>query len=46
MHDVTNTQVIDGRMVKVLVWYDNEFGYVHRMAELAAKVAASFEPPR
>ncbi len=36
-----STQVIDGRMVKVLVWYDNEYGYVHRMAELAAKVAAS-----
>jgi hypothetical protein len=35
--------VIDGRMVKVLVWYDNEYGYVHRMAELAAKVAASLE---
>jgi glyceraldehyde 3-phosphate dehydrogenase len=33
--------VIDNRMVKVLVWYDNEFGYAHRMAELAAKVGAS-----
>ncbi|MEY4157630.1 MAG: hypothetical protein RL743_125, partial [Actinomycetota bacterium] len=22
------------------VWYDNEFGYAHRMAELAVKVAA------
>jgi glyceraldehyde 3-phosphate dehydrogenase len=33
--------VIDGRMVKVLVWYDNETGYVHRMAELAAKVATA-----
>lgn len=44
--DGPSTMVIDGRMVKVLVWYDNEFGYVHRMAELAEKVAASFEPPR
>ena len=35
------TMVIDGRMVKVLVWYDNEYGYVHRMAELVAKVGAS-----
>jgi glyceraldehyde-3-phosphate dehydrogenase/erythrose-4-phosphate dehydrogenase len=26
--------------VKVLLWYDNEFGYAHRMAELAVKVAA------
>ena len=32
--------VIDGTMVKVLIWYDNEYGYVFRMAELAAKVAS------
>lgn len=38
--DAPSTMVIDGRMVKVLAWYDNEFGYVHRMAELAATVAA------
>lgn len=41
--DGPSTMVIDGRMVKVLVWYDNEYGYVHRMAELAAKVAASLD---
>lgn len=41
--DGPSTMVIDGRMAKVLVWYDNEFGYVHRMAELAAKVAATLE---
>jgi glyceraldehyde 3-phosphate dehydrogenase len=39
--DGPSTMVIDGRMVKVLVWYDNEYGYVHRMAELAAKVGAA-----
>jgi glyceraldehyde 3-phosphate dehydrogenase len=39
--DGPSTMVIDGRMVKVLVWYDNEFGYAHRMAELAMKVGAS-----
>ena len=43
--DGPSTMVIDGRMVKVLVWYDNEYGYVHRMAELAAKVAQSIQPP-
>ena len=37
--DGPSTMVIDGRLVKVLVWYDNEFGYAHRMVELAAKVA-------
>lgn len=38
--DGPSTMVIDGRMVKVLAWYDNEYGYAHRMVELAAKVGA------
>ena len=38
--DGPSTMVVDGRMVKVLIWYDNEYGYAHRMAELADKVAA------
>lgn len=38
--DAPSTMVIDGRMVKVLVWYDNEYGYAHRLAELVATVAA------
>ena len=33
--------VIDGTQVKVLAWYDNEIGYVHRMVELARTVARS-----
>jgi glyceraldehyde 3-phosphate dehydrogenase len=33
--------VVDGTQVKVLAWYDNEWGYVNRMAELARKVALS-----
>jgi glyceraldehyde 3-phosphate dehydrogenase len=41
--DGPSTMVIDGRLLKVLVWYDNEYGYVHRMAELAAKVAHSID---
>jgi len=39
--DGPSTMVIDDRMVKVLIWYDNEYGYAFRMAELAARVAAS-----
>ena len=39
--DALSTNVIDGTMVKVLAWYDNEWGYVNRLAELTAKVAAS-----
>lgn len=39
--DGPSTMVVDGRMLKVLAWYDNEYGYAFRMADLAAKVAAS-----
>jgi glyceraldehyde 3-phosphate dehydrogenase len=44
--DGPSTMVIDGTMLKVLVWYDNEYGYAFRLAELAAKVAASIDPQR
>ncbi len=39
--DALSTMVIDGTSVKILAWYDNEIGYVHRMVELAQKVAAT-----
>ncbi len=32
--DATLTRVIEGRMVKVLAWYDNEWGYSSRMRDL------------
>jgi glyceraldehyde 3-phosphate dehydrogenase len=41
--DGLSTMVIDETMVKVLVWYDNEFGYAYRMVDLARKVAASLK---
>lgn len=41
--DALSTMVIDNRMLKVLVWYDNEFGYAHRLAELTARVAQSID---
>jgi glyceraldehyde 3-phosphate dehydrogenase len=37
--DAGSTIVVDGTQVKVLAWYDNETGYVHRMVELLEKVA-------
>lgn len=37
--DAPSTMVIDGTQVKILAWYDNEMGYVHRMAELGQLVA-------
>jgi len=38
--DSPSTIVIGGNMVKVLAWYDNEWGYSCRLADLAAYVAA------
>jgi len=37
--DARSTMVLDGNMVKVLSWYDNEWGYACRLADLAAFVA-------
>ncbi|MDH5363812.1 MAG: type I glyceraldehyde-3-phosphate dehydrogenase, partial [Dehalococcoidia bacterium] len=37
--DSLSTMVIDGNMVKVLAWYDNEWGYSCRLADLASYVA-------
>jgi glyceraldehyde 3-phosphate dehydrogenase len=39
--DALSTMVIDDTQVKIYAWYDNEWGYVNRMMELAAKVAQS-----
>ena len=32
--DATNTFVIDGNLVKVMAWYDNEWGFSNRMVDL------------
>ncbi|MBL4886510.1 MAG: type I glyceraldehyde-3-phosphate dehydrogenase [Planctomycetaceae bacterium] len=34
------TSVINGNMIKVLSWYDNEFGYSSRTADLIVKIAS------
>jgi len=39
--DAPSTMVTDGTQVKILAWYDNEWGYANRYAELARKVARS-----
>ena len=38
--DALSTMVVDGTLVKIYAWYDNEWGYSNRMAELARKVAS------
>ena len=38
--DAGQTVVMDGRMLKVIAWYDNEWGYCSRCLELAARVAS------
>lgn len=36
--DLSLTQVVGGNMVKVIAWYDNEWGYTHRLVELASHI--------
>jgi glyceraldehyde 3-phosphate dehydrogenase len=38
--DALSTMVVDGTQVKILAWYDNEWGYANRIVELARTVAA------
>lgn len=39
--DAPSTMVTNGTQVKILAWYDNEWGYASRYAELTRKVACS-----
>ncbi len=36
--DLSLTKVVDGDMVKVVAWYDNEWGYSNRLIEMVAEV--------
>lgn len=41
--DLLLTNVVDGNLVKVVVWYDNEWGYSNRLVEMVVDVGKSLE---
>jgi glyceraldehyde 3-phosphate dehydrogenase len=41
--DLGMTQVVDGDLVKVLSWYDNEWGYSSQMVREARRIAAAID---
>ena len=42
--DGLSTKVLDGNMVKVVAWYDNEWMYSNRIVDLTRFVAERLEP--
>ena len=41
--DLSLTQVVGGNMVKVIAWYDNEYGYANRLVEEVLMVGSRLE---
>jgi glyceraldehyde 3-phosphate dehydrogenase len=41
--DLTMTQVVDGDLVKIMSWYDNEWGYSNQLVREGVRVAKSIE---
>jgi glyceraldehyde 3-phosphate dehydrogenase len=41
VYDATQTRVMDGTLVKVLAWYDNEWGFSNRMLDLTVAMMAA-----
>jgi glyceraldehyde 3-phosphate dehydrogenase len=38
--DALSTMVVNDTQVKIYAWYDNEWGYVHRLIDVTAMVAS------
>ncbi len=43
--DLSMTQVVDGDLVKVMSWYDNEWGYANQMIREAIRMGRDVEEP-
>ena len=41
--DLLLTKVVGGNLIKICIWYDNEWGYSNRLVELVADVAKTLE---
>jgi glyceraldehyde 3-phosphate dehydrogenase len=41
--DLLLTKVVGGNLIKICVWYDNEWGYSNRLVELVADVGKHIE---
>ena len=41
--DLGMTQVVDGDLVKVMSWYDNEWGYSNQLVREAVRIARQIE---
>jgi glyceraldehyde 3-phosphate dehydrogenase len=41
--DLNLTNVVEGNLIKVVAWYDNEWGYSNRLVEMTADVAKTLE---
>ena len=39
--DLSLTNIVDGNLIKVVAWYDNEWGYSNRLVEIVADVAVN-----
>lgn len=42
--DAAATQVMDGNLVKIVSWYDNEWGYSNRVVDLLERMASQLAP--
>jgi glyceraldehyde 3-phosphate dehydrogenase len=43
--DLGMTQVVDGDLVKVMSWYDNEWGYSSQLVRAALRIAKEMNRP-